>query len=159
MSTTTFEAIRDAQARAIELLTPTNISGDKFRRHRDAKEFMPWVAATPTSCFRRFQILSNFDDVQEPTADGGVEGCRHTMELRVAYPLQYGKFGRENAPDMEDLMRLDLALIDKTIGLNGAAIYTAGQHLCQKQAQAIDDSIENARVMSVTYLVLYDRSV
>ncbi len=156
--TTTFEAIRDRQATALEALTPSEISATRFRRHVVAEDFMAWVEANTAACFRRFQSLSNFDDTQEPTADGSLEGCRHTMDLRVAYPLQMGKYGKDNGRDMEDLMRADLAQIDRTIGLNGGATYVTGQHLCQKQSQAVLE-LEAARVLSVTYLIQYDRSV
>lgn len=156
--TTTFETIRDRQATLIEALTPLLESGAKFKRHAVADEFMTWVEANPRSCFRRFQILSNFDDIQEPTADGAVEGCRHTMELRLAYPLSMGKYGRENGRDMEDVIRLDMNLVDKTIGRHGGSNYVSGQHAAIKQSQLVIE-LTAARVLSMNYLVLYDRSV
>lgn len=155
--TTTFETIRNQQATVIEALTPAAQSGVRFIRHREGT-FMDWVEANPKACMRRFQISSNFDMEQGPTADGSVEGCRHTMELRVAYPLMMGRYGPENDRDMDDMMMADLHAIDAAIGLNGASNYVASQHICRKTTQDKDD-VEGARVFSVTYEVLYDRSV
>jgi hypothetical protein len=155
--TTTFEAIRDNQARLIEAIVPTQKAGERFKRHREG-EFMAWVAANPKACFRRFQILANFDLEQMPTADGSIDQCRHTFEIRVAYPLTMGKYGAENERDMDDLMVADLHKIDTAIGLHGGPNYVAGQHLCEKRDQAPVE-VEGARLISVTYLVQYDRSV
>jgi hypothetical protein len=156
--TTTFEAIRDAQLVVIEALTPSQHADKPFRRHREAVEFMAWIAANPKACFRRLQALSNFDMEQGPTADGSVEGCRHSMELRIAYPLSMGKYGAANQLDMEDLMKQDLHQIDAAIGLNGGANYVSSQHDCRKTAQAVLEA-EGARVLSMTYELFYDRSV
>jgi hypothetical protein len=162
--TTTFETIRNAQASTIEALTPGQHATDKFRRHRERQEFMAWVAANPKACMRRFQILSDLNPTQEPTADGSIELCRHTLEVRVAYPVWPGKYGAENDRDMEDLMTADLHQIDGAIGLNGFASYVTNQDLCQRQSSQVIDvegtkAGEAARVLSITYLVQYDRSV
>lgn len=156
--TTTFETIRDAQLAVIEALTPTQHADKKFLRHREQTEFMAWVEANPKACMRRVQSLSNFDMVQEPTADGSVEGCRHTMEIRIAYPTQMGRYGSANERDMEDLIAQDLHQIDAAIGLNGFANYVASQHICQKTGQSFPAAV-GARVLSITYELLYDRSV
>lgn len=156
--TTTFETIRNQQATVIEALTPTQHADRKFLRHREQAEFMAWVTANPKACFRRFQILANFDIEQGPTADGSIEACRHTMELRIAYPKQMGRYGAENERDLEDMFAADLHKIDAAIGLNGATNYVANQDICRKTAQGVID-LEGARVLSVTYELLYDRSV
>ncbi len=121
---------------------------------------MSWVTANTkgAACFRRFQILSNFDIEQGPTADGSLESCAHTIELRVAYPNEFGRYGAENERDQEDVMLADLHKIDAAIGLNGGANYVTNQDLCQKQAQAVID-VEGARILGITYLIQYDRSV
>lgn len=155
--TTTFEAIRDRQASLIEAIIPTHRSGDRFRRHREG-EFSAWVVANLKAAFRRFQIQENWDIEQGATADGSVEQCRHTFELRVAYPLTMGKYGAENERDMDDTITSDLHKIDAAIGLYGGANYLPGQALCQRQSHTPVD-IEGARLLSVTYLVQYDRSV
>lgn len=156
--TTSFATIRDQQASVIEALAPTQHAGEPFRRHLEQGEFMAWAEANPAACFRRFQLLSNFDIEQGPTADGSVESCRHTEELRVAYPLTLGLYGVENQRDMEDLMKQDLHQIDAAIGLNGFADYVDSQHICQKTAQDVIE-VGAARVLSVTFELLYDRSV
>jgi hypothetical protein len=157
--TTTFELIRNQQCSLIEALTPTQMTGILFRRHTDRLEFMAWVEANNAkACFRRFQILSNFDIEQGPTADGSIEACKHTMELRVAYPRYDGRYGAENARDMEDTLSADLHKIDAAIGLNGGANYVTNQDLCLKQTSTVIEA-EQAMVLSITYLVQYDRSV
>lgn len=158
---TTFETIRDAQIAVIQALTPSVQAGRLFIKHREG-DFMSWVEANPKACWRRFQIAHNLDIEQGPTADGSLEACSHTEELRIAYPLQFGKYGADNERDLDDAIASDLHQIDAAIGLNGGANYVSNQDLCQKQAQAvIDVEGENgkARVLSITYLVQYDRSV
>lgn len=154
---TTFEAVRDAQAVILEALVPTKESGTRFKRHREG-EFMAWIADNIKACFRRFQILSNFDDAQEPTSDGSLEGCRHSMDLRIAYPSRLGKYGAENERDMEDVIRADMRQIDAAIGLNGGSGYVTGQHACIRQSQSVID-VPGARVLSIIYELQYDRSV
>jgi len=155
---TTFELIRTQQVALIQALTPTMLAAQKFRVHQDSAEFMAWVNGSPKACFRKFQILSNFDMEQLPTADGTIEACRHTFELRVAYPTQLGLYGAENERDLEDAMKRDLHQIDAAIGLNGGAAYVTNQDLCERKSQTVIDGVEN-RVLSITYFIQYDRSV
>lgn len=156
---TTFNAIRDQQLTLIEALTPSKHAGVKFRRHREATPFMAWVEANPKGCFRKFEVLRNWDDEQRPTADGSLEGASHTMEVRVAYPLEMGLYGSENERDMEELLDQDRRLIDAAIGLNGGTNYVSNQHLCQSTAHSSEDAGDAARVLSITFSLLYDRSV
>ncbi len=156
---TTFEAIRDAQATAIESLSPSQHAGKRFLRHREG-DFMDWVAENSKggASFRRFQILREFDIEQGATADGSIESCRHTEEIRIAYPLEMGRYGAANERDLEDMMSADLHQIDAVIGLHGGATYVTNQDICLKQASSVLD-VEGARVLSITYIIQYDRSV
>jgi hypothetical protein len=157
---TTFNSIRSQQMTLIEALTPSSLAGQKFRRHREATSFMEWVEANPAACFRRFEILRNWDDDQQPTSDGSLEGAAHSMELRVAYPLrEKGLYGAENERDMDELIDQDRRLIDGAIGLNGGANYVANQHLCESTGHEVGAAGEGARVLSITFSLLYDRSV
>jgi hypothetical protein len=155
---TTFDTIRAQQMTLIEALTPTSLAGQPFRRHREAEAFNTWVARAPKGAFRRFEILRNFDDEQLPTADGSLEGARHSMELRVGYPLEPGLYGPGNERDMERVMDEDRRLIDAAIGLNGGPSYVSYQHDCRSTAHSIVD-VEGARLLSITFALLYDRSV
>jgi hypothetical protein len=157
---TTFNSIRDQQIALIEALTPSSLSGQKFRRHREATPFMGWVEANPAACFRRFEILRNWDDDQQPTSDGSLEGAAHSMEVRVAYPLrEKGLYGPENERDMDELIDQDRRLIDGAIGLNGGVNYVSSQHLCESTGHEVGTAGEGARVLSITFSLLYDRSV
>jgi hypothetical protein len=156
--TTTFELIRNQQCSVIEALTPTRHAGKKFQRHVDQAEFTDWATQYPAACLRRFQILSNFDIEQGPTADGSIEACSHTMELRIAYPMHAGLYGSENQRDMEDMLSADLHQIDAAIGLNGFASYVTNQDLCRKESSSVLQ-FEKTSFLSVVYRVQYDRSV
>lgn len=156
---TTFETIRDAQIAVIQALTPSVRADRLFIKHREG-DYMSWVEAHPTACWRRFQIVHNLDIDQGPTADGSIEACTHTEELRIAYPMELGKYGADNERDLEDMLASDFHQIDAAIGLNGLANYVTNQDRCQHlpgEPKVID--VEGARVLSITYLVQYDRSV
>lgn len=155
---TTFETIRNQQVAVIEALTPTKIAGHGFRAHREQAEYMAWVEKNPAASLRRFQILSGLDIEASPSSDGHVELWRHTFELRVAYPRQFGRYGKENERDMEDVIELDIRQIDGAIGRHGFANYVAGQQLCERESTGVVD-LAGAKVLSITYLVQYDRSV
>lgn len=158
---TTFETIRDAQIATLQALTPSVRADQRFVKHREG-DFMGWVTANAAACWRRFQIVQNYDIAQGPTSDGSLESCAHTMELRVAYPMQFGKYGMENERDLDDAIASDLHQIDAAIGLNGSANFVTNQDLCQKQSSTVLDVTGergSARVLSITFLVQYDRSV
>ena len=120
---------------------------------------MTWVEASPAACLRRFQIERNFDDEPTLTTDGSIEECRHTMEMRIAYPLNHALYGRENVRDLNDFMDADRRQIDAAIGLNGAANYVANEDVCQFTAMTVLEAGEGAKVLSITFSLLYDRSV
>jgi hypothetical protein len=149
---TTFELIRRRQVSLLEAIVPLKLSGQRFRAHTDSTPFMDFVEKSPKGSFRRFEILDNFDDESTGTTDGAIEGCQHTFELRVAYPTT------DSDRAMEDLIRSDRRQIDATIGLNGGLGYVDGQYLSQIQGHSIG-STAGARILSMTFLVQYDRSV
>jgi hypothetical protein len=160
---TTFETIRDAQFAVIEALTPTKLAGRPFQRHRESKAFMAWVEANPTRCLRRVQILSSLEIETAETSDGFMQHWQHTEDVRVAYPLEMGIYGAENERDMEDLIELDLRSINGAIGRHGIFNYVAGQQVCEFQRSSLEEvdggDKGKARVLSMVFLVRYDRSV
>lgn len=155
---TTFAAIRDQQCSLLEALSPTKHADKKFRRHREQAEYMAWIEANPRACFRRFQILSDLAIEPTDTSDGDLQNWRHGMTLRVAYPLEFGFYGLENERDMEDCIELDIVAIDGAIGRHGYPDFVQYQELCERQSVDLID-VPLARVLSVTYVVQYDRSV
>jgi hypothetical protein len=151
---TTFELIRTKQVRLIQSLTPTVLAGQPFRIHRDPMPFMRWVAAFPRGCFRRLEILSNFDyDISETS--GSLRSFRHTFDLRVGYPLELGLYGTGNERTLRDLIDSDAALLDGCIGRHGFADFRAAQERCERQEQTVLE-LEGARVLSIRFLVQYD---
>lgn len=151
---TTFERIRTKQIYLIQQLTPSRLAGQPFRIHREPMGFMEWVEKFPRGCFRRFEILQNFDyDIAETTA--ALRSYRHTFELRVGYPLELGLYGQKNLPSLEDLVASDLAQIDGAIGRHGFADFRAAQEVCEREAVELLE-VEGARVLSVRFLVQYD---
>lgn len=155
---TTFATVRDNQLALLEAATPSKHADKKFRRHREQAEFMAWVEANPAACFRRMQLLSQMDVEQSDTSDGELVSWRHNIELRVAYPLQFGLYGAENERDLEDVLEQDAVTIDSTIGRHGYPNFVQYQELCERQSSTVID-VPGARVLSMTFLVQYDRSV
>lgn len=155
---TTFATVRDKQCLLLEALTPSKHAGTKFRRHREQAPFEAWVDANPKACLRRFQILSDMEVEQSDTSDGDLVSWRHTMQLWVAYPLEYGLYGAENERDLEDVVELDAVKIDSAIGRHGYPSFVQYQELCERQSMTLDD-IPGARLLKMTFLVQYDRSV
>jgi hypothetical protein len=155
---TTFATIRDAQVALIEALTPTSMAGQKFRRHREAVDFMAWVEANPKSVHRKFEIRRNWDDDQRPTSDGSLEGVSHSMELRVAYSGDLGLYGSKNEGDVDRVIDEDRRAIDEAIGINGGHNFVASQHDSRYVAHEVG-VVGASRVLSITFSLLYDRSV
>lgn len=151
---TTFERIRTKQVYLIQQLTPAILAGQPFRIHRDPASFMAWVTANPRGCFRRFEILQNFDyDIAETA--GPYRSFRHTFDLRVGYPHELGLYGTGNERTFEDLMLSDATQLDGAIGRHGFSDFRAAQEVCERQEQKVVE-VEGARVLSIRFVVQYD---
>lgn len=128
-ATTTLELIRDNMIAKLEALTPTLLSGIKFERHRAEEPFMPWTEMNAAAAFRRYSLLQ--DGATEPpvVSDMDVEQRRSGFNLLIAYPKQWGRYGKEAERDADDFIEADLRLIEgrSGIGHNAYAGYVSGQ--------------------------------
>jgi hypothetical protein len=116
---TTADAIRDRAIAVIESLTPTKLSGDKFRRYRNdgAGDFVAWAMKNPAGAFRRFQVRE-YGDVPPQVSNTDYEERQLVLHVTVAYP-QTARTGPDQALDRDDVMERDWKLIDYAIGLYG----------------------------------------
>ncbi len=106
----------------IEGLTPSNVSGDVFRRFRNDRDgaFQKWAETTTTGCRRRFQVR-RIADVETPeVSNTDHEGWMCTFRVLVAYP-QINRDGPDGALDRDDAMDSDQHQINKAIGMDGRA--------------------------------------
>jgi len=160
---TTFALIRDQQLSVIEALTPAVQSGTRFKRHRGDVEFLAWVEANPSACWRRFELLNAFDYGHDGLTNAGSGGAlwqlAHSAQLVMAYPRQMGKYGQQNERDLDDMIDSDLAQIDEAIGPDGSALanWVSGLDDCRRSSLNVTRTTTAVLVLS-TYSLLYDRS-
>lgn len=122
---TTAESIRDRIIAVIESLEPTSLSSDKFRSYRnETAGFIEWCESSTTGAFRRFQVTETGADEPPETSSVADEQRRATFQVIVAYP-QTGRYGEDQALDRHDIMREDQRLIERAIGMTGAANFTS----------------------------------
>jgi hypothetical protein len=125
MALATAESIRDRIAEVLVALTPTSLSGDKFRQYRNegAADFEDSMEKNPSGALRRFQIRETSDDELPETTSGIEERVRVRYTLRVAYP-QTHRYGSGNAMDRDDVMNADWKAINYAVGIYGGANFT-----------------------------------
>lgn len=123
--TTTAESIRDRIIDVIEALTPTSLSGDKFRAYRnEGAGFTDWCESKPVGAFRRFQVLETGSDAPPETSSGVEEERTATFQVVIAYP-RTARYGADQGLDRHDVMREDQRLIERAIGMHGKANFTS----------------------------------
>lgn len=128
--TTTLAAIRKRMQENVLALNPRKRTGQRFELDRAEEPFRDWCERNAGRCFRHFAV-SLEDPTGTPPAvvDQVIEERTATFELVVAYPMQWGKYGPENARSAEEVLEDDAQLIDgrNGIGINAAAGYVDGQ--------------------------------
>jgi hypothetical protein len=164
---TTYATIRDKQVTVVQALTPAIKSGTPFRvfRGEGQLEFPAWVEANPNACWRRFEILNNFNITMSGLTNAGGSGTlwqfSHDATLVIAYPRQFGRYGADNERELDDVIDSDLAQIDKAIGPDGNAIgnWVDGLDSCTRQDNPPSvTKTQGAVLVACTYSLLYDRS-
>lgn len=126
MATTTATAIRDAMLTAAEALTPTSLSGTRFRRHREEVPIRDFANQNPLAAFRYISILDTFDFEEPRMSDLVNEEVWTTFEVVVAYPSAgKGLFGARQELSMQTVMEQDIHKLRHAIGANGYATLDA----------------------------------
>ncbi len=135
--TATRESIRDRMIYLLQALTPEFESTVKFSKERGELPFEGWAEANPLAAFRRFDIQFTAP-IPPPVVSGGdveyIEDDR--LELRVAYPKTYARYGADNNRDMMDIIDQDSRLINGNdgIGINN----TQSSYCCVRLDSHID---------------------
>ena len=160
MSTTTFTAIRAQQVSVLRALLPSTREGERFEM-APTEELLEVYAAREESMaavFRQFQIRDNHDT--EPVVYCDLQTIRvaHTMNLDIAYPKLWAKYGRDNVVSMDDVVRSDFHQIDRAIGLTGNANWLAGQHICEHVGGSFFD-LQPSYLHRIVFRVEYERAL
>jgi len=122
----TAEAIRDRVYSLIESLTPTSLTADRFKRHRNelGADFDAWAEKNASGSFRRFQVRETGDDEMPLVSDTLIERVRMRLSIRIAYPATH-RYGAANAMDRDDIINQDWKLINESVGIYGRANFAS----------------------------------
>lgn len=117
---TTAASIRDRMITVIGELTPTILTGTKFRAYRNEGNgvFVDWASANPAAAFRRFSVRDMGEDDAPATSSMTEEWRQVIFQVVVAY-TQSHRAGPQNALDRDDAMSADQHLIENAIGWRG----------------------------------------
>lgn len=123
---TTAEDIRARIATVITALTPTSLTGDKFResRYESGDEFVSDCEANPAGAVRRFHVIETGEDEPPETSSVTEEERRSTFVVTVAYP-KTARYGADQSVDRYEVMRQDQRIIERAIGMHGKANFTS----------------------------------
>lgn len=155
MSTTTSQLVREGQRKAIEALTPDDLSRTKFEEYTEREDFREWCEKAPAGCLRKFEIedlltyeLPTVSDYTQHLEDG-------TFRVTVAYPAD-ARFGADERMGLADSIRADQNDINTAIGLLGVANYVPGQLACTIEEIEIERG-ENVWFLTMDFRVQYYR--
>jgi hypothetical protein len=150
MALATAEAIRDQILTLVEGITPTSLSGDRFRRYRDegGADFEEWATKQPAAAFRRVQVRQVGADELPLVSDTLNERVRLRETVRIAYP-QNARTGSQNAMDRDDVINQDWLKINYKIGL-----YGRGNFSSTNDCTPLGAIMEMERGAGVDYLVI-----
>lgn len=121
-------AIRDRARALIEALTPSSLTGDRFRSHRNeaGADFQTWAEANPAAALRRFQARFDGSEDRPEVSNTDVDLRHATMVILIAYP-HTARYGADQAMDRDDVIDLDWGLINGKVGIYARAQYS-GTH-------------------------------
>jgi hypothetical protein len=154
----TAESIRDRIYALIEAITPTHLSGDKFRRYRNelGADFDGWAEKNP-GALRRFQVREVGDENPPDVTNYEIEAIEVTFEIRIAYP-QTHRYGGANAMDRDDVRVDDWVDINRMIGLIGRGNFSGTNDCTPLGAVMTRESGGRVDYMVVTARYRYHRS-
>lgn len=149
MATATIETIRDRIIALITALTPTSLTGDKFRVSRDESmaDFRAMCESNPPACLRRFQVDDDGTDELPLVSNMDASRLRVTFTIQVAYPNTH-RYGTGAGRDRKDVIDEDWRRLNFAIGAYGRANFS-GTNDCTPLGAMKE--VEKAE--KVTYLV------
>lgn len=130
MATTTKSAIRDRMIAVISALVPSSLSDTLFvpYRNEDDGNIKPWCETNPAAALRRFQVRTVVDAAgYKPVAvsNSDLEENYGVFVVTVGYPKNARAGDVDGAAlGRDDLIDEDRRMIEKAIGLDGAANFT-----------------------------------
>jgi PKD repeat protein len=154
--TTTFAAIRDSHVSQIEALVPLVLEGTKFRLHQGESQFADWCQEFPTACFRRFELVDEFDDELVGTTNSDTEEVAHTAQLLIAYPQHWAKYGDKGSMSLDDVIASDRGQLNYAIGIHGGAHYPSGLHISDLGSGSVS-RLEGAWIHQIPIRLQYYR--
>ena len=121
---TTAESIRDRIIELILALTPSVLSGDRFREYRNEREgnFITACESAPAGCLRRYQVRTTGDDEPPEVSDTTTAQLRTAFTILVAYPNTH-RYG--GGRDRDDVIDEDWKAINYRCGIYGRANFSS----------------------------------
>ncbi len=161
-ATTTRELIRENLITTIQALTPLTHADVPFRVERGERDFRVWAETNAAAALRRFSV--RFVGQPGPpkisdTVTELVEG--DAVEILIAYPKQYGKYGSGNVRSLDDVIDEDIQTLDgrSGIGHNNYGDWVSGQHSCLRmEVETEDDSDLDVVLVRLLYTIDYYRT-
>mgnify|MGYP001566961644 CR=1 FL=1 len=125
MPVATLESLRDRIIVLITALTPTSLTGDKFRGSLDESEadFRKAAEAAPAGCLRRFQVRNDGSDDLPAVSNADTAQLRAKLRILVAYP-QTHRYGGSAGRDRDDVIDQDWRKINFSVGVYGRANFS-----------------------------------
>lgn len=161
-ATTTREAIRENMVTLIEALAPTTSSDVPFRVERGERDFRTWAEANEAAALRRFSVRFVGQPSPPVISDTLTELVEQdAVEVLIAYPKQYGKYGQGNNRALDDVLDEDVQQIDGQSGVshNNSGDWVSGQHNCLRiEATVEDDPDAKVVIARLLYSIDYYRS-
>ena len=129
--TATLEAIRDRMIVLVEALTPSLVSGTKFRHSQDEGDgdFQAFAENNPAGAFRRFQVRHDGRDETPEVSMVDQSTLRAVITITVAFPHDK-RAGGQGARDRDDCIDADWRKINYAVGLYGRANFSGTDNCC-----------------------------
>lgn len=160
MSTATVETIRDRIITLIAALTPTSLTGDKFRVSRDESQadFRLASESAPAGCFRRFQVDDDGRDDLPEVSNTDTAQLRVTFTITVAYPNTH-RYGAAAGRDRKDVIDEDWRKLNFAVGIYGRANFSGTNDCTPLGCRKEIDKGEKVTYLVVTAEYLYNLDV
>jgi hypothetical protein len=160
VSLATAEAIRDQILTLIEGITPTSLSGDKFRRYRNegGADFEEWANRQPTAAFRRVQARQVGEDEPPTVSNTTTEEVKLTIQILVAYS-QNARAGSTNALDRDDAINKDWKSINAKVGIYGRGNFSSTNDCTPRGATMTMERGNGIDMMTILAVFTYQRSI
>lgn len=152
--------LRDYIISLIVALTPTSLSGTKFRAYRNegGADFPAWAAANLAGALRRFQVRDTGMLAAPETDDAGNQSRVITFEILVAYP-QTARYGRGQALSRDDVISEDQHQIETAIGVRGWRSFLTAPIATWLPGSVTRERMQGVDFLRITQPMRYPRTI